>query len=143
MLLSVKFAPPTMSGPPLPLPPDLRASLLLPQAASVRAATASSAVREALRVLMDMVGLSGRAHGRSARSEADGAPSLAGQAGRYHHTLQRGGGQIDEQCQEGDEHGAAGHLGIVELSQPVDEEPAKPAQAHCCGECGGGDDLEG
>src|SRR3954452_13068671 len=100
MVLSVKFAPPTMSGPPLPLPPDLRASLLLPQAASVRAATASSAVREALRVLMDMVGLSGRAHGRSARSEADGAPSLAGHARRYHATLPHGGRRIHELCRE-------------------------------------------
>src|SRR3954469_16062431 len=130
MLLSEKFAPPTISGPPLPLPPDLSAELLLPQAARVSAATASSAVREALRVLVDMVGLSGRAHGRSARSEAERAPSLTGQAGGYHHALQRGAREIHEQREQRHQHGAAGHLRVVELSQAVDEEPAEATQAH-------------
>src|SRR4051812_14236789 len=54
MLLSEKFAPPTISGPPLSPPPELSASLLFPHAARVSPATASSAVREALRVLVDM-----------------------------------------------------------------------------------------
>src|SRR4029453_6547104 len=63
--------------------------------------------------------------------------ALPGQAPRHHQRLHAAEHQLGEQRQQGDQDGAADHLGKVTLGEPVDQVAAEPAQADVGGEGGG------